>query len=363
MTARKTPSAQRCRKARLAGFVLSVLAGFGLCVSDRAAWAGEGDPSCPIDRPVMFGGLDWESAAFHTAVAVFILEEGYGCETETIPGSTIPLHTGLRRGDLDVLMEVWMDRVTRVWYEGVERGETASVGINYPGAVQGWYVPRYLVEGDADRGIEAMAPGLRSVYDLNDHWELFKDPENPRKARFYNCILGWSCEILNSKKLDVYDLSDRFVNFRPGTGAALAAAIASHYRKGDPFIAYYWDPSWVTGSFDLLLLEEPAYDQAVWEAFAEARRPKETTAYPKVDIHVGLNLAFRDANPELARFFTAYETTLDHVRDALTYLNDTPQAEARDAALRFLKAHPEVWRAWVAGPVADRVAAALQESQ
>lgn len=62
------------------------------------------EPVCELDRPVAFAGLDWDSNAFHTSIAQFILENGYGCETSVIPGSNIPLLTGWSEG---MLMLQW----------------------------------------------------------------------------------------------------------------------------------------------------------------------------------------------------------------------------------------------------------------
>ncbi len=117
-----------------------------------------------------------------------------------------------------------------------------SLGTNFPDAVQGWYVPRYVIEGDDARGIEPIAPELNFVSDLKEHWELFRDPEQPGKGRFYNCILGWSCEEQSTRKLEGYGLDRFYTNFRPGTGAALAAAIASAYERGRPVLALLLGP-------------------------------------------------------------------------------------------------------------------------
>src|SRR5690606_33781548 len=64
-------------------------------------------PECELDRPVVFGDLNWGSAEFHTAVAAYIIRHGYGCETDSIPGDTIPLINGVARGDADLVMEIW----------------------------------------------------------------------------------------------------------------------------------------------------------------------------------------------------------------------------------------------------------------
>ncbi|GAK45213.1 substrate-binding region of ABC-type glycine betaine transport system [Tepidicaulis marinus] len=311
--------------------------------------------SCPLERPIMFGGLDWDSNAFHTEVARIVLEEGYGCRTDVLPGSSLPLLTGLGRGDIDVLMEVWLDNVTEPWNEALARGDVVSLGTNFPDAVQGWYVPRYLVEGDAARGIEAVAPGLSHVRDLARYKTLFRDPEEPAKGRFYNCILGWSCEVLNTAKLRAYGLEDDFTNFRPGTGAALAAAIAGAYERGEPVVAYYWGPTWVLGAFDLMRLEEPPYEPAKWRAFADDPANNPPTAYPTVEVVVGANADFAEGAPRIAEFLKAYETSNALTSEALAYLRANPGARARDAARNFLERHPEIWKAWVTPEIAARI--------
>ncbi|MGV8790420.1 glycine betaine ABC transporter substrate-binding protein, partial [Pseudomonas aeruginosa] len=48
--------------------------------------------------------------------------------------------------------------------------------------------------------------------------EVFRDPEEPGKGRFYHCPAGWTCELENSEMLKRYGLEETFTNFRPGTG-------------------------------------------------------------------------------------------------------------------------------------------------
>lgn len=340
------------------------LLALGLLVLAAGAAAGcsqepQAPSECPIDRPVIFGAFNWESARFHTAMARFVLETAYDCQTDDLPGSTIPLLTGLNRGDIDVAMEVWMDRATEVWDQGVEAGRVASLGINMPDASQAWYVPRYMVEGDAERGIEASAPDLKSVTDLKAYASLFRDPEIPQKGRFYNCSLGWMCEINNTKKLSVYGLDDAFTNFLPGTGAALAAAIEAHYTRGEPFVAYYWEPTPVTARFDLVALEEPPYDQTTWDAFAAAEEPTVATAYPDTEVHVGVNTKFQERAGSLLEFLAAYSTTKEQVQAVLLHMHQNKDIEDREIALWFLAQYPEAWRAWMPATRVARIEAAL----
>jgi ABC-type proline/glycine betaine transport system substrate-binding protein len=210
-------------------------------------------------RPIILAGLDWDSVQVHNAIASHILEEGFGCGTGSIPGSTVPMQQGVVRGDIDVAMEVWTDNLPEFMPAAFESGQVIDLGINFADANQGWFVPRYVIEGDPERGIEAVAPDLRSVSDLERYADLFRDPEQPEKGRFYNCIIGWVCEEINTEKLEAYGLSKEFSNFRPGTGVALATSMESAYLRGEPWFGYYWGPTWVLGKLDMYQLEEPEY--------------------------------------------------------------------------------------------------------
>ena len=83
--------------------------------------------------------------------------------------------------------------------------------------------------------------------------------------------------------------------------AALDAAIASAYKRGKPILFYYWGPTWVLGKYDLLRIEEPPYDKAVWDKLdkAESGVGLAACAYPTIRASVALNKAFADAAPNL----------------------------------------------------------------
>ena len=131
-------------------------------------------------------------------------------------------------------------------------GKVLDLGTNYADAVEAWYVPTYLIKGDPERGIEPMAPDLKSIDDLPQYWELFKDPEAPTKGRFYSCIPGWFCEETNQRKFEAYELDKYYNLFLPGSDAALSASMVAAYEKGKPW--FILSLSWCTESKGSLLM-------------------------------------------------------------------------------------------------------------
>lgn len=322
------------------------------------------DMSCGgFDRPIVFGDLDWESAQVANWVARIILETGFGCATDAVPGSVVPVYLGAIRGDVDVIMEVWTDNSPPQWTEAVADGTVLQAGVAFDDAVQGWFVPRYLVEGDAARGIEPAAQGLESVFDLPEHAALFRDPERPAMGRFYNCVIGWQCELVNTVKLHAYGLDDTFTNFRSGTGVALAAELEGAYRRGEPWLGYYWGPTWVLGAFDLYQLSEPPFTQECWDEFTSLLETPETAsaacAYPTSTAVVALGARFKDDAPDaVRRFLFDFHGSSALFSRALAYMHDA-DATPREAAIELLRTEPDVWNGWVEPEVAAQVAAAL----
>ncbi|MDD9951518.1 MAG: ABC transporter permease subunit [Zetaproteobacteria bacterium] len=340
-------------------FHLLTVFSFSLCSLDAYA----GPKHCGIDRKINFGALDWQSNSFHVEMMRYILEHGYGCTTDAIPGTSLPLLTALGRGDIDILMEVWLDNTGEAWNKPLEEGKVVDIGISIPDATQGFYVPTYMVQGDPERKITALAPKLRHVRDLPKYWKLFQDPEENNKGRFYNCVLGWTCEGVNNKKITAYGLDAFYTNFRPGTGGSLSAAISSHYERGEPFFAYYWGPTWIMGKYKLTKLEEPEYDPDVWQQLTTTAAPRQATAYPVSKVHIGVNRAFQEAAPEIVAMIGQYQVSSQVVSQALAYITAVEGRTPRDAALHFLQTREDLWSQFVPPEVQAQIKDSLPQKQ
>lgn len=311
---------------------------------------------CDIDRPVVFAGFNWDSAGFHNGVARYILEHGYQCKTDEIPGATMPLFNGMLRGNIDIAMEIWSQSVDKMWTDNVKKGRFTEIGTNLNDAVQGVYVPRYLLEGE-----NAPAPDLKKVSDLKKYVSLFKDPEDPDKGRFYNCVIGWSCAEINSKKLMAYGLSDSYVDFRSGAGNAITSAVESALRRKRPVVFYYWTPSWLVGKYQdqLLMLEEPAFDKNIFERMQNSKNPTQATAYAPTVLKIGIRSKFAKESPVVSDFLSHYRTSSAIVSAMLSYMQEEDK-NAEQTALYFLQNHPDIWQQWVPEDVAQRITKSLK---
>lgn len=297
-------------------------------------------PVADASNDVVMVDFSWESVQVHNRIAGFILENAYEMEADYLFAESMPGLLGVERGDIDVVMECWIDNFHEWWTKVGNTDIIHNSGKVFEDAPQGWYVPDFVIEGDEERGIEPMAPDLKSVYDLKKYWELFEDRNEPGKGRFYNGPSGWVAHTINKEKIEAYGLSDYFISFDPGSQASLAAAIAAAYEKGEPILAYGWEPTTIMGMYDMIILEEPPYDEKVWEE-------NYGCGTESLICYVVLNGEFAREYPEQTAFFDRYTTKIEQINKSLAYMA-TNNVGPEEAAIWFLKEYPEDWKSWVA---------------
>lgn len=305
------------------------------------------------DRVISFADAGWDSIRFHNAVAATIIEELWGYSWTEITGSTPVTHQGLLSGEIDVHMEIWSANIAS-YEEDKAEGRFQELSTNFNDNYQGIYVPRYVIEGDPERGIEPLAPDLKYVWDLKDYPHIFKDDENPGMGRIYGAIPGWEVDQILYNKYLHYGLDENFIYFRPGSDASLAAAITAAYERGEPIAAYYWEPTWLLGMYDMVLLQDEPYNP---DTYLEGE-----TEIPPVNVTIGVsNDFYQEGHEEVVEFLSNYQTSSALTSEALAYMQETG-ADYIDTAKWFLQEHSELIDQWLKPEDAEKIKASLGEA-
>lgn len=342
------PSKSRSSLTRLALGLGTSIAMLGLSGIATTAYAAD-TPQCELDRAVKFGGMNWESNLVLVEVERFIVEKGYGCKTDSLPVETLPALAALERGDLDINTEVWLNSVGEPWAKAEATGKVKRIGDIYMGG-EAWFIPRYTAE---------RLPGLKAASDLPKFKDEFTDPEEPSKGRFYGCPAGWGCEVVSGNLFNALKLGDTFTLFSPGTGATQKAALMAAYQRKENIAFYYWYPTPVVGSMDLVKLELPEYDPKKQICLTDPNCANpEASAYPDNPVFTAVTTKFTQDAPKLTEFLSKVSVPLPLMGEAMAYMEEN-DAEPEEVATWFLKNHNDVWPTWLPADVAARVKAAL----
>ena len=320
-----------------------------------------GTTSANAECKARLGDFDWSSANIHTAIADFILTNGYGCKVEVTKGSTTPIMAAHYDKQLDVITEVWYDNIIANYEPHVEAGTIMNIGVNTPDSQQAFYVDKTT----ADKY------NLKSVEDMKDPKiaALFKDPEDPSKGRMTSCISGWTCYTVNLVKQKEYGLDKFYTNFDPGSGGALDAAIAGAFAKKKPIFTYYWAPTGLMGKVDLVRLTEPKFSKKCWDDMSavvedikangpDAYKPSCACEYRDMALTKSVLTEWAKAHPEETKFLEKYTVPTATVNKMLAFYEDESDGDMELTAKQFLKTE-SMWKNWVPADVASKVSAAL----
>lgn len=291
-------------------------------------------------KEIVFADVGWDSIELNNAIAGLIAEEIFGYTWSEVPGSTPITHEALINSEIDVNMEEWTNNIT-TYQEDLNAGKFTELGINFDDNYQGLYIPAYVAE---------KYPDLKNVKDLAKYPELFADPEDPDKGVIYGGIPGWEATEIMQKKINAYGLDEYYNYVVPGSTPALDSVITSAWDKKEPFVAYYWEPTWLMGKYDLVLLEDSPYDAATYK--------DGIGACPAVTVTIAVSNEFAQSNPEFCDFLSKYHTGSQLISEGLAYMQDN-KADHSEAARWLLAQHPELAEEWLTPDQEKTLAASL----
>ncbi|MET3794033.1 ABC transporter substrate-binding protein [Aquamicrobium terrae] len=305
---------------------------------------------------VTIAAMNWQSAEVLASLDEFILREGYGCNASVISGDTVPTITSMvEKGQPDVAPEGWIDLVPELLKRGLDekRIVAAAVAIS-DGAVQGWWIPKYIADAN---------PDIKTIDDALKHPELFPDPENPGKGAVHNGPQGWGGTVVTGQLYKAYDAEA--AGFRlvdTGSAAGLDGSIARAYERKEGWVGYYWSPTALLGRYEMVKLEHGVpYDEAEWKrcnTIAECPDPKKND-WPADTVQTLLTSTFAErAGEDVVAYFQKRAWTNATVNALMAWMTDN-QASGEDGAKYFLQNNEDLWKDWVSPEAAEKIKAAL----
>ncbi len=301
---------------------------------------------------ISIGAMNWPSAQVIANVEKFILETGYGCKVEIVQTSTVPCMTSMvEKAEPDIASEIWINSVKEVFDKGVKDGRLVAAGnVLSDGGVESWWIPKYF----ADKH-----PNIKTVADLIANADMFKDPEEPTKGRFYNCPSGWACKIINTNMFNAYGMDKAFVNFDPGSAEGLAGSIAKAATREQPWVGYYWAPTPVMGKYSMVQIALNDHDPKGHTCNTKEDCDKPHAGrYPPSDVLAATTKKFADSHPSELEFIKKISVSNDVLSTVLAW-GDENKAEGNVMAGYFMKKYESIWTSWLPADVTAKVKEAL----
>ena len=304
---------------------------------------------------ITIADMNWASAEFAAYIDKIILEEGYGCEVELVPGDTMPTATSMmEKAEPDIAPELWINAVRTALDRAVDEGRLVyAAEILKDGGEEGWWIPDYIAEAN---------PDIKTVEDALARKDLFPNPEDEDMGAFYGCPAGWNCQLTTANLFRAYDGEGKgFELVDPGSAAGLDGSISKAYERKQGWIGYYWAPTSILGKYPMTKLDFGVpHDAEHWNsctALADCANPKKNS-WPKSEVYTVVTPRFAKASPEGMAYLKKRGWSNKVANEVLAYMSDNNYT-GEDGAYYFLEKYPELWMEWVSPEVAAKVKSAL----
>jgi glycine betaine/proline transport system substrate-binding protein len=304
---------------------------------------------------VTIADMNWNSATLIASIDQFILEHGYGCDAELIPGDTMPTGTSMiEKGQPDVAPEMWSNSMKEALDKGVAEKRLRYAGHSLvDGGEEGFWVPAYLVK---------KYPEMAKIEGIVQHAKLFTNAEDPDHSAFYSCPAGWNCQISAGNLFKALKLDEAgFTIIDPGSSAGLSGAIAKANEREEPWFGYYWAPTAILGKYDMVKVDFGSgvdineFMNCTTQLECENPKP---TMYPPSPVQTITTEEFATRAPQAYDYFTKRGITNADMNKLLAWMEDN-QADGEETMLHFFQTYPQVWHAWVSQDIAKKVEDAL----
>ncbi|MDO8749711.1 MAG: glycine betaine ABC transporter substrate-binding protein [Dehalococcoidia bacterium] len=325
-----------------------------------ACGGGEG-PATTVPKPtIKLADRQWESIWLNNAIAKFVIEKGYGYPVETVQVSTPVMTVSLAKGDIDVELELWQQNIIDWYNRETVAGNVINLGLTFEEGPQFWIIPKWVAEQYNIKTIEDMKrPEVA---------KLFKDPEDPNKGAFINCVIGWQCAENNEVKMQGYGLDKYYNIITPGSSAALDAALAGAQRKHQPVFGYYWAPTWLMGAYEWQILEEPPFTEECWNKINAASNDKSlrpisgACAYASQPVEKGIHKGMLKKAPDVVEMLKKMNVGLEPINKTLAWAKETDVQRWDKVAIYYLKTYEARWKTWMPEENYTKVKTALEKA-
>ena len=290
--------------------------------------------------------MNWASSQVVTAVAKFIMEQGYGCKVKKVPSATVTAVASMAETNQpDIATEVWLNSAA-LYPKLVEQGKVKTLAnVLSDGGEENWWIPDYLAEKH---------PELKTIDGVL---------KNPKLVggMFHNCPTGWGCRIANDNLKVAFDLEKSGIKvFDHGSGETLSTSLASAYADKKPWFGYYWAPTAVLGKYKMTKVDMGPHN-AEYHACNQKKDCKtpRKSSYPSAPVLTAVTTTFAKREPAIAELMSKVSFTNAQMGEMLAWKQDNKKT-ADETAVYFLTKYKDVWGGWLNDEAKKKLAALLK---
>jgi len=276
-----------------------------------ASTLGLAAPGASAAESVSIGVPTWTGAQAIAHLLAAVVESRIGGEAELVPGNNATIFQAMDqgKGDIDVHPDVWLPNQESFTKQYVDEAGTVTLSSNPYEGNQGFCVTQGFAEANqitdiADLGRPDVAEKMDS--DGNGLGEMWIGAP------------AWASANVNEVKVRDYGLLD-FIEPVRAEEAVKTARIKDAVAKGEGYAFYCYTPHAVWYMFDVVMLDEPAFDPEKYVMVQPSDSPDWYTDSMVAskdelkNVQIAWSNSLAERSPAIAEFFQNFELAADDV--------------------------------------------------
>ncbi len=260
---------------------------------------------------IVIGVPNWPTVAMTADVLKVVIEENLGLEVELQNGTNPIIFEAMDSGSMHVHPEVWMPNQVNLHNTFVK--EKGTVIMN-PNSVPGPQAMCVTTETAQNTGITALSeladPEMAANFDRDGNG----------MGDIWIGAPGWASTNIEKIRAKSYGY-DATMDLREMDETLALAEVDAAITKGENIVFFCYKPHHMFTLYDLVILEEPAYDESQWTIVQPTDDPdwleksNAPVAWDLAQLHIHYAASLQDSHPEVASLLSKVALDSDSLSD------------------------------------------------
>lgn len=291
---------------------------------------------------IVIGVPNWPSVRATAHVLKVVLENNLGLEVELQNGTNPVVFEAMDSGSIHVHPEVWLpnqDNLKKLYVDGKK-----SVKLN-PNSVSGEQA-MCVTKATAER------TGIVELSDLTDP-NIAKqfDTDNDGKGEMWIGATGWASTVIEKIRAKSYGY-DNTMTLKEMDETLALAEVDNAVTKDENIVFFCYTPHHMFALHELVVLEEPAYDQKQWLIVQPSATPgwlersTAAVAWDSARLHISYATALEKTQPEAAAMLANVALDTDTV-STMTHALVVEKQDPAEFAAKWVEENADEVDSWL----------------
>lgn len=309
-----------------------------------AAFLGASTLSAWAQDAVKIAEPNWASGRAIAGLIKVIIDDRLGGSSELVPGTNAVIFKAMDRGkgEIDVHPDVWLPNQANFTSEYVDAKNSVALSKNSYAGRAGFCMSREFSEKN----------NIKSIFDLaTPEAAALTDRDGDGSGDIWVGAPGWASTKANLVKVRDYGVTN-FFNPIQAEEEIATASIRDSINKGEGYAFYCYAPHYNWFIFDMVMLEEPAFEEANYKMVQPAEDPnwfensKITTGDKEKSIHVAYSKSLESRVPAIAEFLSNIALDTETV-NGWTHEIVVKKRDSQEVAREWIAANSDRVDSWL----------------